>query len=114
MNPSSCFTTSTKFGGADSLRLELTPACFHLLFYHHLDEAKFESDKGGDRLTVSFLNRTVRLTGKNLRDLAMEIQRRNVESIKPMPDRYGSLADSKDVWVKAIEMEIETKENVHA
>jgi hypothetical protein len=114
MNTSPCFTTSTKFGGADSLRLELTPVCFYLLFYHHLDEVKFESDKGGDRLTLSFLNRSVGITGKNLRRLALEIQRRNVESVKPMPDRYGSLADSDDVWIKAIEMELEPKENAHA
>ncbi len=104
MSTSSCYESTSKFGGADSLRLELTPACFYLLAYHHLDMAKFESDKGGDILTLSFLNRTVRITGKNLRDLAINIQKRNVESVKPTPNKYGSLA-TDDVWIKAIEIE---------
>jgi len=104
MNTSSCYDPSSKFGGADSLRLEITPTCFYLLPYHHLDMAKCESNKGGDTLTLSFLNRTVRMTGKNLRRLAIDIQKRNVESVKPMPDKYGLLA-SDDVWIKSIEIE---------
>jgi hypothetical protein len=104
MSTSPCYESSSNFGGADSLRLELTPACFYLLAYHHLDMAKFESDKGGDILTLSFLNRSVRITGKNLRRLAINIQKRNVEWVKQMPDKYDSLA-TDDVWVKAIEIE---------
>jgi len=104
MNTSSCYDSSSKFGGADSLRLEITPTCFYLLPYHHLDMAKWESEKGGDTLTLSFLNRTVRMTGKNLRDLAIKIQRRDVESVRPKPDKYGVLA-SDDIWIKSIEVE---------
>jgi len=104
MRTSPCYEPASKFGGADSLRLELTPACFYLLPYHHLDMAKCESDKGGDTLTLSFLNRIVRMTGKNLRELAIQIQRRNVESAKPMPDKYGLLAND-DIWIKTIEIE---------
>jgi hypothetical protein len=44
-----------------------------------------------------------RLTGKNLRRLAINIQKRNIESVKPMPDKYGSLA-TDDVWIKTIEI----------
>lgn len=106
MNESPCYEQCSSFGGADSLRLEITPACFYLLAYHHLDMAKCESDKGGDMLTLSFLNRTVRITGKNLRRLAIKIQKREVESVKPMPDKYALLAND-DVWVKAIEIEDE-------
>jgi hypothetical protein len=106
MTTSPCYEPCTKFEGADSLRLEINPACFYLLAYHHLDMAKFESDKGGDTLTLSFLNRTVRVTGKNLRRLAIKIQKREVESVKPMPDKYSAVA-SDDVWIKAIEVEDE-------
>ena len=110
MSTSPCYESSSNFGGADSLRLELTPACFYLLAYHHLDMAKFESDKGGDTLTLSFLQRTVRITGKNLRRLAINIQKRNIEWVKQMPDKYGSLA-TDDVWVKAIEIEDKKEQN---
>lgn len=104
MSTSPCYEPCSKFGGADSLRLEITPTCFYLLPYHHLDIAKCESDKGSDTLTLSFLNHTVRMTGKNLRDLAIKIQRRDVESIKPKPDKYGVLTND-EVWIESIEIE---------
>jgi hypothetical protein len=50
------------------------------------------------------LNRTVRLIGKNLRELGIALQALNVEFIKPMAQRYSSLS-SGDVWIKAIEIE---------
>lgn len=45
----------------------------------------------------------VRITGKNLRALGVALQDRTVEFIKPMPERYSSLA-SDDVSVKTIEI----------
>jgi hypothetical protein len=107
-----CYGTSSKFNGADSLRLEVSPDCFYLLPYHHLDLVKFESSQGGDILTLSFLNRTVRITGKNLRALAILFQRRDAEWVKPSPGRYASL-DGDEPSVKAIEIE-ENKEIGHA
>jgi hypothetical protein len=104
MSTSPCYEPCSKFGGTESLRLEITPTCFYLFPYHHLDMAKCESDKGGDTLTLSFLNRTVRIMGKNLRDLAIKIQRRDVESVKPLPNKYGQLAND-EVWIKSIEIE---------
>ncbi len=89
----------------DCLRLELNPKCFWLLSYHHLDFATFESLQGEDVITMSFLNRTVRLTGKNLRELGIALQNRTVEVIRPMPERYVPLNVGRGVWVKAIEIE---------
>jgi hypothetical protein len=60
-----------------------------------------------DLITISFLNRTVRIKGKNLRNLGVALQARNVESIKPMAERYSSLAAGEDGWVKTIEIEDE-------
>lgn len=51
-----------------------------------------------------FLNRTVRLIGKNLRELGIALQGRNVEFIRPMAQRYSSLS-SGDPWIKVIEIE---------
>ena len=95
----------------DSLRLELNPKCFCLLSYHHLEFAEFESAQNEDVITLLFLNRTVRITGKNLRALGLALQDRTVEFIKPLPERYSSLT-SDDVSVKTIEIE-DKKENSH-
>ena len=97
----------------DNLRLELNPKGFLLLPYHHLELVTFESGDGQDTLTLSFFNRTVLITGKNLRDLALALQDRAVEFVRILPalDRYSSVA-GKEAAVKTIE--IEQKENSHA
>ena len=96
----------------DHLRLEVNPKSFLLLPYHHLEMVKFESGDGQDTLTLRFLNRTVSITGKGLRELVLGLQDRCVEFIKPLPERYASLAGD-EVSVKTIEIE-ESKENSHA
>jgi hypothetical protein len=93
---------------ADNLRLELNPNGFYLLPYHHLELVKFEAAEEQDALTLSFIKHTVLIKGKNLRELALALQDRCVEFIKPMPvfDRYSSLAISEGS-VKTIEIEDE-------
>jgi hypothetical protein len=105
----SCFSFKRGVNGSsvpmEHLRLELNPKSFYLLPYHHLELVKFEAGEGLDTLTLSFINRTVQITGKNLRDLGLALQDRAVEFVKPMPvfDRYSSLARN-EASVKAIEI----------
>jgi hypothetical protein len=91
---------------ADYLRLELNPKKFLLLPYHHVELVKFESSDIQDTLTLSFINRTVNITGKNLRDLALALQDRAVEFIRihPALDRYASVMGT-EAHVKTIEIE---------
>ena len=89
----------------DNLRLEPNPKCFYLLPYHHLELVTFESGDGTDTLTLSFLNRTVQIAGKNLRDLALALQDRAVEFVRILPalDRYSSVA-GREAVVKTIQI----------
>jgi hypothetical protein len=96
----------------DHLRLELNPKSFLLLPYHHLELVKFEAGDRQDTLMLLFLNRTVCITGKSLRELALGLQDRCVEFVKPLPERYASLVGD-EVSVKTIEIE-DNKENGHA
>ena len=97
----------------DNLRLETSTNCFCGLSYHHIELVKFESTQDVDIITILFLNRTVRIKGKNLRNLGVALQMRGVESIKPMAERFSSLAAGEDGWVKSIEI-LEQKEDAHA
>ncbi|MGA2869364.1 MAG: hypothetical protein ABSF34_09410 [Verrucomicrobiota bacterium] len=90
---------------ADNLRLELDSKKFYLLPYHHMEFATFESGDGQDTLTLLFLNRTVRILGKNLRELALALQDRCVEFVKPVPERYAPLAGN-EVSIKTIEIQL--------
>jgi hypothetical protein len=109
-NENPCFNLKRGVNGshvpADNLRLELNPKGFYLLSYHHLELVRFEAGNGLDTLTLSFLKRTVLITGKNLRDLGLALQDRYVEFIRPLPalDRYLSLAGT-GASVKSIEIE---------
>jgi hypothetical protein len=42
----------------------------------HIELVKFESTQDVDLITISFLNRTVRIKGKNLRNLGVALQMR--------------------------------------
>ena len=105
-----CFNLKRGVNGshvpADNLRLELDANSFYLLPCHHLELVKFEAGEGLDTLTLSFINRTVLIKGKNLRDLGLALQDRCVEFVRPLPalDRYSSLAGT-EASVKSIEIE---------
>jgi len=88
----------------DFLRLELNPKNFFLLPYHHLELVKFEDSGGQDTITLLFLNRTVCITGKSLRVLALGLQDRSVEFVKPLPERYASLVGD-EATVRTIEIQ---------
>jgi hypothetical protein len=113
-----CFNIKRGVNGShvpsDNLRLELNPKIFYLLPYHHLELVKFEVVDGLDTLTLSFLKRTVLVTGKNMRELGLALQDRAVDFVKPMPvfDRYSSVA-GKEALVKTIEIQ-DNQENAHA
>jgi len=98
----------------ENLRLELDANSFYLLPCHHLELVKFESGEGQDTLTLSFLKRTVLITGKNLRDLGLALQDRCVEFVRMLPalDRYSSVAGT-EASVKTMEIQ-ENQENSHA
>jgi len=89
----------------DGLRLEVSPDSFYLLSYHHLEFGKFESGKDRDVLTLAFIAHQVRIVGRNLRELAVAVQKRAVESITPMPNRYNATASAQGGLVEVIEVQ---------
>jgi hypothetical protein len=95
----------------DNLRLETSATSFCLLSYHHMDFAKFEVAKDRDTLTISFVNHQVRIGGRNLRELALALQSRAVEFIKPMPGRYTAATGNEAGFVESIEVEAGNERN---
>ena|ERR1035438_168467 len=118
-NENPCFKIRRGFNSdptpVDNLRLELDSKSFYLLPCHHLELVKFEAGEGQDTPMLTFLKRTVLITGRNLRELGLALQDRSVEFVRIMPalDRYSSLAGN-EALVKTIEIELEQNENNHA
>lgn len=113
--PSPCYRLSRSVVGEnvpmDSLRLEVNPESFYLLSYHHLEFAKFDSGKDRDTLVLSFVGHQVRIAGHHLRDLAVAIQKRAVESIIQMPGRYSGAAGNQTGFVESIEVQAAEERN---
>ena len=105
----SCFQLSRQVMGChvplDNVRLELTPTCFYLLPYHHLEVAKFESAQERVTLALSFVNHKVQIAGRNLRDLAIAFQERAVQWVKPVPERYAEVWGSANALIDSIKIE---------
>jgi hypothetical protein len=78
----------------DSLRLELTPICFYLLPYHHLEMVKFESSRECDTISLTFVDHQVAIVGRSLRVIAEALQERAVRYVEPMPKRYEMIAEN--------------------
>lgn len=107
-NESPCYQIHRGVNGfavpLENLRLEINPSCFYLLSYHHMEIAKFESAKDRDLITISFLNREVRIAGRSLRQLALSLQDRAVEYIKPAAARYSGIVGNESGFVESIEI----------
>ena len=105
----SCYELSREVMGnhvpLDNLRLEVAPSRFYLLPYHHLEFSEFESAHNGDTISLSFINHKVRITGRNLRDLAIAFQERAVVSVTPVPENYGALRVSVQGLIDSIQIE---------
>jgi len=88
----------------DNLRLELTPTCFYLLPYHHLEMVKFESSREHDTISLSFVDHRVTIIGRSLRAIAEALQERAVRYVESMPKRYEMIAENVPK-IESIEIE---------
>jgi hypothetical protein len=84
---SDCYSATQYGNSVASLLVETTASSFFALPYHQLDRVDFVSANGTDIVTVSFVNCTVRITGKRLRLVASHIAKQQVESINTMPKK---------------------------
>ena len=89
---------------AQCLRAELSDDNSFILPYTHLTFAEMKREEGRDVLTASFTSHDLRIVGKNLRELAIALQRLAVDWIKPAPARYAALAANEAVFIESIEV----------
>lgn len=94
----------SKDAQAQSLRVELNGGSFFVFPYTHLTFAKIEREESGEVLTVSFTTHDVRVAGRNLRELAVALQKLAVDWIKQAPTRYATLAAKDSVFIETIEV----------
>ena len=97
---------------AQALRVDLQSGAFFVLPYSHFALAHFDRDENGESLRIAFTTHEVRVSGRNLRELGIALQRLAVEWIREVPPRYAALAEKGRAFIERIEVaEIEDEEN---
>ena len=84
------------------LRVELRSGKTFLLPYMHWDHAHLEKVDGREELTIHFNSHEVRVEGRNLRELLLELQASNVELLREVPEEVQPL--SNGVVIDAIQV----------
>jgi len=100
--PSACWSKESQI---PALRVELDDGTFFVFPYLHLGFAKMENQKEQNVLLLSFSSHEVRITGRNLKELGMTIQRFSVEWIRKTDPRYVTLAKKDAGIIEKIEVE---------
>jgi hypothetical protein len=85
------------------LRVELADGTFFVLPYQHLVCVGFEPGTD-DTINVTIARHEVKITGKNLRELALAFQRFTVDWVRELPPRY-SQAEMEGVCIARINVD---------
>ena len=86
-----------------SLRVELANGTFFVFPYQQLVCVRFEPGTD-DTINVAIARHEVKITGKNLRELALGFQKLSVEWVRELPARYASTANCDNGCVASIKV----------
>lgn len=87
---------------AQSLRVELADGSFHVFPYSRVHFARFECAANQDTLHVSLETHEIQITGQNLRELGLALQKFAVDWVKELPARQSPVTDDDRAWIKSI------------
>jgi hypothetical protein len=90
---------------AHSLRVELSDESCFLLPYAHLRFASLQREEASELLHISFTSHEIHVRGRNLRALALAVQKLSVDWIRELPPRYEGLAVPDGAFIAKIEIQ---------
>ena len=83
------------------LRVELADGTFFALPYQHLGCVRFKPGTD-ETINVTISRHEVKITGKNLRELALAFQKLAVDWVKELPARFVAAANGEGVHIASI------------
>ena len=95
---------------AQALRLELADESCYLFPYAHLIFASLERSDNEELLRVSFTTHEIHIHGRNLRSLALAVQKLSVDWIRELPSRYQELAIPDGTLATKIKVKVSVAE----
>ena len=97
---------------AQALRVDLEDGVFFVLPYSHFAFAHFARETDRETLRVSFTTHDVRVSGLNLRELGLALQKLTVDWIREVPARYAVLSEKGCTFIERIEIAEVSENNV--
>lgn len=89
---------------AQTVRVDLQNGEFFIFPYSHFAFAHFSRDEQRETLCISFTAHEVRVSGRQLREVGVALQKFTVEWIREIPARYTTLAEKGRAVVERIEV----------
>jgi hypothetical protein len=89
---------------AQALRVDLQSGVFFVLPYSHFAFAHFASEADCETLRVSFATHDVCVSGRNLRELGLALQKLTVDWIREAPARYAGLSETGSAFIERIDI----------
>jgi len=84
------------------LRVELADGISYLFPYQHLAHVKFEPGTD-ETINITISSHEVKITGKNLRELALAFQKFTIDWVKELqPGRFVAAANGEGVHIASI------------
>ena len=95
---------------AQALRVELADESCFFFPYAHLRFASLQRVETDELLHISFTTHEIHVRGRNLRALALAVQKLSADWIRELPARYEGLAVPDGAFVAKIEVKESTAE----
>ena len=89
-----------------ALRVELKCGDFFVFPVSHFLSAEFTREDGGDLLRLAFTTHEVTIRGRNLREVALALQRLAVEWVREIVPKYAALAGPDTAIILTIEVTV--------
>ena len=89
---------------SQALRVETQDGAFLVLPYSHFAFAHFAREMDREILHVCFTTHDVHVSGRNLRELGLGLQKLAVDWIRAIPTRYVALSQEGSPFIERIEV----------
>ena len=90
---------------ARALRVDLQSGEYYVFPYIHFAFAHFEREGDCEKLQVSFATHDIRVSGHNLREVGLSLQKLAVDWIREAPARYAGLTETSSAFIEHIDID---------
>ena len=89
---------------AHSLRVELIDGSSFIFPYSNFEFASFGGQDQQEFLNIAFATHTLRVAGRNLREIAIALQKASVDVLRELSNKYATVLPNDSAFIESIEV----------